>query len=594
MLTAAELSAFCADSTAGTFSTAIARRNVEGGPRTYVNDADTYRVGLGLRGEINSAFHYDTYVQYSTGILHSKLLNDLSITKVANGLNDCLDSTGASIAGCVPYNIFSAGGVTQAAENYVTENGSVRRAVEEHLANATLTGDLTQYGIKAPWAERGVSMAVGGEYRKERFTAVPDATYGSGDFMTFGSQVPVNGAYNVSAAYTELRIPLISDKPLVKDLSIDGAYRYSHYATFGGSSTFSVQGNYSINSSIRFRASHDRAERAPSIEELFDTQGLSFGLFSFDGCAGSSPTYTLAQCERTGVTQAEYGHVPGSPGGASYNALVGSNPKLNPEISQTNSIGFVLTPEFLPNFTFSADYFDINIEGVISSPSAQAALNQCALTGGSFYCSLIHRAPDTGSLALGPDGYVIATYINAGSLRTSGFDMNTSYRFDFGNPGALNLELLGTYVLKRTQQTAPGDLTTEFECAGAYGPSCGQPTPHWRHTFTAAWMFRNGLDVTATWRYVGAVKNDGNNLNTGDLVTPFDGHLPAFSYLDMTAGYTIRDGLSVRVGVQNLFDKDPPLFGSLTADYYNSNSNADLSTYDGLGRLLYAKIQWKL
>jgi outer membrane receptor protein involved in Fe transport len=594
LLTADELSAFCGGATTGQFSTAIARRNAEGGERTYVNDQDTYRAGLGLRGELNSAFHYDTYVQYSTSIRHTKLLNDLSISRVANGLNDCLDNTGATIAGCVPYNIFNAGGVTPAAANYVDASASDRQQTQENLVNATLTGDLTDYGIKAPWAEKGVSMAVGGEYRRESFSQIGDPVYASGDLMSFGRDVPLIGGYNVSAAFTELRIPLLTDKPFVKDLSVDGAYRYSHYNDFGGSSTFSVQASYSLNNSIRFRASHDRAERAPSVEELFANQSIGFGLFSSDGCAGASPTYTLAQCEHTGVTAAQYGHVPGSPGGASYNALVGGNTKLNPEISQTNSAGFVLMPESLPGLSLSVDYFDIKIENVISMPSAQAALNQCALTANSFYCSLIHRAPDTGSLALGRDGYVIATDINAGLLRTNGLDTIAAYHYDFGAPGNLNMELLGTYILKRTQQTAPGDLTTQFDCGGAYGPSCGQPTPHWRHTFTAAWMFRNGLDVTATWRYVGAVKNDGNNLNTGDLVTPFDGHLPAVSYLDMTAGYTIRDGLSVRVGAQNLLDKDPPLFGEFTADYFNSNGNTDLSTYDGLGRLLFAKIQWKL
>ncbi len=594
MLTSQELSAFCAGSTAGTFSAAIARRNVEGGPREFLNDADTYRAGLGLRGEINSTFHYDTFVQYSTSITHTVLANDLSVSRVAAGLNDCLDSSGAVIAGCVPYNIFNAGGVTQAAADYVSASGAFREGIQEQLANATVTGDLTEYGVKTPWAERGVSVAAGTEYRREQFKWESDAEYTNGDLMTFGSAPDLSAGYNVAAAFTELRLPLISDRPFVKDLSIDGAYRYSHYDTFGGSSTFSIQGNYSVNNSIRFRVSHDRAERAPSIEELYNAQGVGFGLYSFDGCAGATPTYTLAQCQRTGVTAAQYGNVPGSPGGASYNALVGGNPQLSPEIAETNSIGFVLTPEGLPNFTFTADYFDINILHVISAPSAQSALNECALTGNSFYCSLIHRAPGTGSLALGPDGYVIATNVNAGSLRTTGVDTSTSYRFDFGSPGSLNLKLSGTYLLKLTQEIAPGDLSTEFECAGYYGPTCGQPAPHWRHTFTAGWTFTNGMDVTASWRYVGAVKNDGNETSTGDLVTPFDGHLPAVSYLDMTAGYRILDGLSVRVGVQNLLDKDPPLFGALTADYFHSNQNTDLGTYDGLGRLLYAKVQWKL
>ncbi len=592
LLTSQELGAFCGGSTAGTFSTAIARTNVEGGAREYLNDADTYRAGLGLRGDINSAFHYDTYAQYTTSINRTDLDNDLSVSRVAAGLNDCLGSGGAVIAGCVPYNIFNAGGVTPAAESYVTANGSFREVLQEQLANATVTGDLTGYGLKTPWAERGASMAAGAEYRKESLQWRSDQEYTSGDFMTFGSAPPLSAAYDVAAVFTELRVPLISDRPFIKDLSFDGAYRYSHYDTFGGSSTFSLQGNYSVNSSIRFRASHDRAERAPSIEELYNAEGVGFGLYSSDGCAGSAPSYSLAQCERTGVTQAQYGHVPGSPGGASYNALVGGNPQLSPEIADTNSIGFVLTPEALPNFTFTADYFDIDILHVISMPSAQSALNECALTGNSFYCGLIHRAPDNGSLAIS-GGYVVATEVNAGSLRTKGVDTGSTYRFDFGSPGSLTLHLSGTYLLKLTQETAPGDSATEFECSGAYGPTCGQPAPHWRHTFTAGWKFTNGMDVTASWRYVGAVKNDGYESNTGDLVTPFDGHLPSVSYLDLTAGYQILEGLSVRVGVQNLFDKDPPLFGDLTADYFHSNTNTDLSTYDGLGRLLYAKVQWK-
>jgi outer membrane receptor protein involved in Fe transport len=586
MLTSQELTAFCGSSTAGTFSTVLTRVNAEGEDRQYINDNKAYRVVLGARGDVVPDIDYDVRVQSSASDLASQLVGDLSSSRFTAAVNDC---PAGSPAGCVPYDIFSAGAVTQAAEKYVTAYASTGTYYRQNMATATIDGNLLRYGLHSPWSDQGIGFAVGTDYRSDTLDDQCDKEYASGDLETFGTCTPLGGKVNVYEVFSEVRIPIIDNKPFIHDLSLDSGYRYSDYNTSGGSSTFSIEGNYSPVQDFRVRGSFNRAERSPNVYELYEQQGESFGVVDFDGCAGTTPAYTPAQCERSGVTPAEYGHIAPSPGGA-YEGLFGGNPHLNPEVASTYSWGFVLTPRLLPGFTMSADYFNIHIANVVSMPSAQSSLDECGLTGLSFDCALVHRDPSTGSLFLG-SGYVIDTYVNAGSLATSGVDVDTHYHFRLPkNWGALNLSLTGTFLSHYTSETVPNS-GVEWDCAGYYGPTCGQPMPHWRHIFTAEWVMPWNVDLAARWRYVGSVRNDGYIAATGDMVYAPDAKIPSFSYLDLIGSYHLSERYTFRLGVNNILDKDPPLIGANAGGFQYVNNNTFPSTYDPFGRTFFVKVQ---
>ena len=139
-----------------------------------------------------------------------------------------------------------------------------------------------------------------------------------------------------------------------------------------------------------------------------------------------------------------------------------------------------------------------------------------------------------------------------------------------------------------------------FDCAGLYGVVCssnaqGGPIPQWRHRARVTWNTPWPLSLSASWRYIGAVDFDVNQSNAF-LHDPFgrtdtiDGHIPAFSYLDLSGTWKVRDAMTVRFGVNNVFDKNPPILDS--ASFPASappigNGNTYPGTYDALGRTVF-------
>ena len=137
--------------------------------------------------------------------------------------------------------------------------------------------------------------------------------------------------------------------------------------------------------------------------------------------------------------------------------------------------------------------------------------------------------------------------------------------------------------------------TLVFYASGLYGKrTCGTPSPHWRHNLRVTWNTPwAGLDVSAAWRYTGSVQayavSTNPYLNGG--TNPADLKLGAQSYFDLSAQWRVRDSYTLRVGVNNIFDKDPPLVGNTwggTDTRYNGNTYPGV--YDALGRYLFVGV----
>jgi outer membrane receptor protein involved in Fe transport len=595
-LTASELSALCNGSTTGSVAANITRRNVEGGDREEILKHQEFREVLGARGDLDSVWHYDVSAEYTQATMSDEQTGDVSLSKAQAALSNCSSAytSLAATAGCVPYNIFSTGGVTQAALNYIETPAFETSTITQQVVDITLSGDLGKYGVKSPWATDGVSVAGGASYRREALNFSVDSEYSSGDLAGSSTILPVSGSYDVYELFGEMRIPVISDKPFVKDLSIDGAYRFSDYSTVGSTSTYSVEANYSPNRDVRFRVSWNRAERAPNITELFTAQSVVVGALTADGCSGAKPTYTAAQCANTGVTAAQYGNVTAN-SASQYNGLAGGNPDLQPEVANTYSGGIVFTPHFIPNLSITLDYFNIFVSGVIESISPQNTLDDCATTGSSYYCSLVHRST-SGSLWLGTTGYVSDLLVNAGSLQTSGADLQVDYRWKIPQVagyelGRLSFNFDGTYLASLISENEPGS-GQKYNCAGFYGATCstlnGAVNPVWRHKLRATWVTPWNFEVSGQWRYIGSVRSDGDIAGLGDTVYAADSKLPGISYLDMTVSMKFKDHYTFRFGCKNVLDQDPPTVGLNSLEGTLGNGNTFPGAYDTLGRNLFA------
>jgi len=316
---------------------------------------------------------------------------------------------------------------------------------------------------------------------------------------------------------------------------------------------------------------------------LFEPQLPSLW-YGVDPCAGTIPEQTLDQCSHSGVTAAQYGNIPLALGGG-YNAIYGGNPALEPEQSNSFTVGAILTPRnLLSGLTLSVDYWNIEINDAIDTIDPQIIVNQCGLTGDPRYCSLIQRAANGNlwSLVRERAARVISTKVNIGRFETSGVDINASYQLQVGAYGMLDFNFRGTWLEKFDQQPAPG--MKSYSCAGKYGVPCSQTRPRWRHNLNVVWSTPWNLTMNAGWRFIGDV--DEYEL---DRFSTRPQH-----YLDMSMEYipTFIDfgETSLRLGVNNVLDNDPPVSGYLTGF---TNGNTVPGMWDALGRYIFIGINQK-
>jgi outer membrane receptor protein involved in Fe transport len=400
----------------------------------------------------------------------------------------------------------------------------------------------------------------------------------------------VAGAYNVKEAYAEVRVPLLDNVMLAKHLDLSASYRRSNYSTGSNTNTYGVGIDWQPLDMARVRGSVQRAARAPNIFELYTPRAVALVGPSSDPCGGAAPKATKQQCAWTGLPDSLYGKVDANSTNQ-YNGMTGGNPNVKPETADTVTLGFVLDP--VKNLTVTVDAFRLKIKNAIQGVNAQSVFTQCLNTGNPLYCSLIHR-DSLGSLWLLPSGYVEASTANIGSQGTSGLDLGASYRMRMAGLGGLDFSLNGTYVKSYTVENLPGEGS--YDCAGLYGATCGTPTPKWRHKFRTTWTSPYNFDLALTWRYYDRVKNDVLDSNAqlaGELDTEHDRYLASRSYLDLNATYRFSKKLALSLGVNNLFDKDPPIGSSSSIGGSQGNGNTYPQIYDAYGRFVYMNLTYR-
>jgi len=569
----------------------------------------SYKITLGSKGELGDGWSYDAYMQYGTAIYNEHYNNDVSVSKVQNALlvdpatGQC---TIGAATGCVPLNIFQTGGLTAQQLAYVITPGFKSGQTTEQIVSASITGDLGKYGVKFPWATDGVGVALGTEYRRDSLSLMVDQEFSSGDLSGQGGPTLGNsGSEQVYELFGEARVPIVQDMPFFKDLTAELGYRFSDYSTAAHTTNaYKVGLDWQVTDDIKLRGGYNRAVRAPNVVEMFAP--ASVGLFSgADPCAGGGAVPTAA-CMASGATAAQLaqpGGIPQCPA-AQCTALLGGNPNLKAEISDTYTAGFVLRPHFIPGFDLTVDYFNIKVANLISSLPA-LTITDCLTLGDPAACSSFHRDPTTGAI-FGNTGYINAVNVNTGYLQTAGVDYAANYRTNFsdwglGEWGGLSFNLIGTWTQEYITQPVTGGGT--FDCAGLYGVVCSTnanlgPTPKWRSKFRVTWNTPWPVTISVDWRYLSSVKFDANQSNPF-LADPFgrvdtvDGKIPAYNYFDLSGTWKVRDTVTFRAGVTNIFDKDPPILDSNSFPASGppaGNGNTYPGTYDSLGRMVFVGV----
>jgi len=590
-----------------TASIRIARRNVEGGGRQDDIRHTSYRGVVGAKGSVWDNWNYDVSATYSTVVFSQVYQNDFSITRTARAMDVIRDpATGQAVCrsvvdgtdpNCVPYNIWSSAGVTPQALNYLQIPLFSKGDTSLKTVTATMAADLGNYGVKIPLAHDGVGVSFGADYVENALDFLTDPNFASGDGAGQGGPtIGQSGGYNVRELFGEVRVPIIQDMFMADSLILNGSYRRSDYSKpiDESTDTYGVGLEWAPIKDIMFRGSYQQAIRAPSIIELFAAQSLGLYDNDADPCSGApdpvtgivSGGATAAQCANTGVTPTQYGGIENNEAGQ-YNAIFGGSQSLVPETATSYTVGFVLQPRFLEGFSLTLDYFNIEVEDVISTIPPTVTLNQCLASGNPAFCDKIHR-DSRGSLWQTPQAFIESVNLNIGALKTSGYDIDIGYTTEIGDWGSLVFRFNGTMLDELiTQPIAGAGSVGQYDCVGLYGSDCGTPNPEWRHTARITWSTPWSVDLSMAWRHFDEVLIDNTSKNPliGGDYNVVDRKLAAQEYLDVAATWTLLENYTVRFGINNVTDQDPPLSAQVGSGAGNGNTYPQV--YDALGRYVF-------
>lgn len=611
--TAAQISAPNQGDPANQVAVQMGRRNVEGGARTSDYENTNYRAAIGLKGDFLNAWSYDAYAQYyyvNYLTSNNKYLSYLNIDSAL--LVTGTRANPACVVGkpCVPWNIFQDGGVTQDALKYLYLLGTATGNNSLRTLHADITGELGKYGIALPTAHEGIGVNFGFEHRNEAVFFQPDAAENSGQLSGQGGTVePLDNSVGVNEGFIEIRAPLVQDHPFAKDLILGAGFRHSDYSVTGAVNTYKVDLQFAPIQDVRFRGSYQRAIRAPSVSELFDSMNIGLIGFGNDPCAAPA-TASVVQCLNTlkaiNPTPAQIAAFTTAYGNGTTTDVIpqaisgqlaqvqGGSTQLKPETAKSWTFGVLLAPRSIPNLTASADFWQIRVEGEVGVYPANVLVSNCLQTGNPVYCSQVVRTTTDFSLqgaTLATGGYILQTNVNLASALVSGIDVQTNYRLDLTpHFGSLLWSLNGSYIIHNSTTPLPGGGS--YDCGGLFGSTCQTFTPRWRHNLRTTWVSPWNLDASLNWRFIGKVGNDNNDPNpllhfVVEGAYDFQSaQAPNVSYIDLQlAWHTPLKGLDIRAGVDNLFDRDPPIL--VLPAYYGAGYANTAPAYDTLGRQLY-------
>lgn len=569
------------------------RRPLEGGPRIFEQNVNTWYISGGLVGEfevggrdyywdINAAKSQNRADQVKHGGYNSRHLQ-----QALGPISECQ-------APCVPFNFFGgqgAGGGTITAEQLAWVGFVQKDVSEQQLTDftANLTGDI----VDLPSGP--LAFAAGYEHRKQEGFFQPDAVVVAGESAGVPS-TPTRGDFDVDEFYVELNVPILADMPGADLLELSLAIRSSDYSTFGTESTSKFGINYRPLSNVLLRASVAQGLRAPGIGELFGSaarfdQTLNDPCSDFNGTIpGNTPASpeTIANCVALGVPS-DGSYVQFNP---QISVTTGGNPNLSPEDADSVMIGAVYDTNlgdkvgWIDELSFEVTYYDHEVKRAIQALDAEVQLEGCVATLDPGLCSGISRT----------SGGVINGFANQltniGGIKTSGYDFSVKYLSPELSIGQLAITWQTTTLSDYTQvvPTSTGFVDVPLEGTETGDPE--QAYPELKSSIVAELM-RDQWSVASTFRYIDSVTESCSGLgglglcsNEANETNKIDDTL----YLDLQGTWrpaALDDKLTLALGINNVLDEDPPACFSCALNGF------DATTYDVPGVFFYARATWR-
>jgi len=535
----------------------LRRRMVEDGfgARIWEQEVSLFRTVIGLEGDLYNSWSWDASISYGKSESDEKFTNAIDRLNLAETIDEA-NCAAPTATQCVDWFGINDPGPEALAFVNATVPTVGENVQTSFLAN--ISGELFEM------SSGPVGFAAGLEYRKDdgnyrRLFTRP--TFSGGG----GSTDPIDADLSSTEVYAEAIVPIADSF----DLNL--AARYSDYSDFDAEFTYKVGGDWRVTESVRLRSTFSTSVRTPNIRELYTTEEINFTTF-VDPCDQwelSSDTNLMANCAAdvgAGFTQGELFVELDYPGSLN----------LNPEEADTFTFGVVFEPEALEGLALTLDYYQIEIENSIRNIPPSAALEQCYFSANKSNptCNDIFRDAFSGDVV-----FLVVPLVNAAKEELSGLDLGVRYGFQaFNSDLTLNWDIAYLDQFDITFAGAPSKIDWAGTISNGEGGN-GSYTK-WRSNASLA-LDREKWSASYQISYIGDA--DSQFQRIGATAPKAD----SATYHSLQGSVRLTEKISLRGGINNLFDEDPP--------YYTDpiDQNTDPFTYDLLGRRFFVRASYR-
>jgi len=579
-------------------------RFVDSGPQ-YVDVVNWQsRFLAGAKGKIGS-FDFDSAILYS----------EAQATDRSDAINMTRLQQSLALSTPDAYNPFSGGcsatpSVGDCTPSSATSINSFLFKLQRRDTTTLLLGDFklsNAHLFALPGGDVGLAMGVEGRRETQRderdsnlngdipFTDAVTGAVSTSNVAAVSPTPSTSGSRFVASAFAELAVPLVSPEmhiPLVRRIDVQLAGRYEHYSDFGSVAKPKVAAAWDLFDGLRLRGSYSMGFRAPNLEQThtvaYSRLGSNTDFYRCEADLRATRITTFNACSR----------------GISYSIFVSGNPELKPEKSRNWTVGTVLQPRFIPSrfgkITVTADFWSIQQTGIVGQfgPQNALVLDYLLRLQGSSNPNVIRAAPTaddtplfagTGLAAAGAVTRINDQFVNLLPQTVQGIDLAFIYQLRHTAVGDFDLNINAAKLTKYSRQTPPA-VQVLFDARTANQINAATPLtdasnligvrgkPRWRVSGSLTWDIEQ-VEFGAFANYVGTVY-DTNFLDANGNPFMLEGQTTFNFYGQYKVKGGPLDDTRFRIGVRNLFDKQPPI----TADGYLG------SLYNPYGRYWYFQV----
>jgi outer membrane receptor protein involved in Fe transport len=551
----------------------------------------------GVKGKIAAGWSFDGFVSYDQTQHDQTLHGAILKSKVQTLLNAADGGNSLCAGGFNPFGDANMRNLSQACASYITKDAFSPERLTQTQAQLQVNGSLFDLGAGP------AQLALVGNYRRNTYSFVPDSDLASQNIEAVIASSAASGKISVKEGAAQIDVPLLADRPFIRELGVGAAVRVSDYSTTGSVTSYEADARWRPTNFLLVRGSYQRAVRAPNIGELYTpSSGTQLVIGTPPGALGDPcDVRSTARTGANGPKVAALCVAQGVPSAAvaSYTfpttatgQTVSGNLNLTPEQATTFNAGMVLNSPVhsgpFADFSLSVDYYNIKIKNVISTVPGLTVLSKCFNLDGTnstydannSYCKLIQRDA-TGQIVT-----VATPYLNLGTLKTDGVEVQLHWGLPapfLGATGKFYADAAIGWLHKYEVQLLPGTPYLDYTGISNGGAGTGsvppRATPTWK-TLTTVGYRSATAGVGLRWRFQNSMAD------VSSVLTPATAQVGvgAYSLFDLFASAKVNRRFEIRGGINNLFDKGLPVVSS-------SQNGTDTALYDPIGRSFYLGVK---